>query len=471
MTTSTQILKTKATLNPVLKDFWTAKGMRNRVLYGGRSSSKSWDAAGFAIFLASNYKIRFLCTRQFQNKISESVYTLLKIQIERFGLSDQFEILSTSIRHKKTGSEFLFYGLWRHIDEIKSLESIDICWIEEAHNLTQDQWDTLEPTLRKEGSQFWVIFNPKLVTDFVYRRFVTNTPPKTIKRKINYTENPFLSKTILDVIDAKRKEDEDEYQHIYGGEPRQDDDEAIIKRTWVNASIDAHKKLGIEPTGRKRIGFDVADSGNDKNAMVATHGILAFYLEEWKGKEDELLKSAGKVHAKAIELEAEIDYDSIGVGAFAGAHFLSLNEDSEYKVDYNKFNAGGAVVNPEYKVDPKDPKSRSNKDYYCNVKAQAWNEVGVRFRNTFNAVTKGIEYNDDELISISSDIEGLDLLIDELSTPKRDYDNAGRLKVESKKDLAKRDIPSPNKADGFIMAYAPRQNAPSAGILLKRKRR
>lgn len=170
------MVRTRATLNPALKDFW-AQPARNRVLYGGRSSSKSWDAAGFAVFLAANYCVRFLCARQFQNRIAESVHTLLKLQIARFGLSDEFHVTQTAIRHRHTGSEFLFYGLWRHIDEIKSLEAIDICWIEEAHNLTAEQWEVLEPTLRGEGSQFWIIFNPRLASDFVYRRFVTQTPP------------------------------------------------------------------------------------------------------------------------------------------------------------------------------------------------------------------------------------------------------------------------------------------------------
>ncbi len=59
---------------------------RNRVLYGGRASSKSWDAAGVAIAIANNCGAKFLCTRQFQNRIEDSVYTLLIAQIERFGL-------------------------------------------------------------------------------------------------------------------------------------------------------------------------------------------------------------------------------------------------------------------------------------------------------------------------------------------------------------------------------------------------
>ena len=126
------------TLNNALRPFWL-KPARNRVLYGGRSSSKSWDAAGFAIFLAQRYKIRVVCTRQFQNRIADSVYALLKIQAERFGIADQFEFLESSIKHRTTGSEFMFYGIARNIGEIKSLESIDIAWHEECQLLTEEQ--------------------------------------------------------------------------------------------------------------------------------------------------------------------------------------------------------------------------------------------------------------------------------------------------------------------------------------------
>lgn len=445
------------TLNPALQDFWLAPA-RNRVLFGGRSSSKSWDAAGFAVYLAGKCKIRVLCTRQFQNKIEESVYTLLKIQIWRFGLQAEFDIQKAKIIHKRTGSEFLFYGLWRHIDEIKSLEDIDICWVEEAHNLSKEQWDILEPTVRKEGSQFWIIFNPRLVTDFVYRNFVTKTPPDTVKRKINYTENPFLSKTILKVIAAKKAEDEDEYRHIYLGEPLQDDEGAIIKRSWLMAIIDAHKKLNIKPSGLKRIGFDVADEGKDLNASAETHGIVCTQIAEWKGREDELLKSASRVYSRAAEIGAEIIYDSIGLGAFAGSHFKALNEarmrEGLPPVPYHKFNAAGAVLRPDQRIDLKDPKSPKNIDFYANAKAQTWWEVARRCRNTYNAINGSgdEEFNEDDLISIDSGCDHLDTLIDELATPRKDYDNRGKSKVESKKDLADRDIPSPNKADAFIAA-------------------
>jgi len=437
-----------ASLNPALRDFWKTKA-RNKILYGGRASSKSHDAAGMAVFLAQYTKLKFLCVRQFQNRIADSVYTLIKIKIEAFGLQDEFKILDNSITHKRTGSEFLFYGLARNITEIKSIEGVDILWSEESHLLNQVQWEVLEPTIRKEGSECWIIFNPCLVTDFIWKRFIINTPQNTIVRKINYQENPFISNTILAIIEAVKLEDEEAYNHTYLGEPLSNDGDAIIKRSHIVAAIDGHIKLGVEPSGSNRIGFDVADSGDDECATVSAYGSLITKITKWRAKEDELLQSCSKVWNLAKESESIIFYDAIGVGASCGAKFNELNELRKAGINHKKFFAGGSVDMPEAFSDDTTVK---NKDYFANIKAQKWWLVSKRLQNTYNAVTKGQAFKDDEMIFIDGNCDFLEQLIDELSTPRKSFDNAGRLMVESKKDLKKRGIESPNIADAFIMA-------------------
>lgn len=442
----------KATLNPVLKPFWQTQS-RNKILYGGRASSKSWDAAGFAIYLANRYNLRFLCVRQIQNKIEQSVYALLKIQIERFGLKDNFKITDNKIINKRTGAEFMFYGLWRHIDEIKSIESVDVLWSEESHALTEGQWEILEPTIRKEGSECWLIFNPALVSDFVWQNFVINPPKNTLVRKINYTENGFLSRTALEVIESKKERDPDTFPHVYLGEPRQDNDDSVIKASWVNACIDAHLKIpNFDDSGTEFLGFDIADSGSDKCATISRKGGIAYHCDEWKGLEDELLKSCTRAYNTARKSDAKIIYDAIGVGATAGSKFKELG----YK-KYEKFVAGGAVLFPEKLYAPKI----TNKDMFCNLKSQAWWGVADRMRTTYQVVmaianNKPIPaHNKDDLISISSDIDNLEKLKMELSSPLRVFDNHGKVMVEKKEDMLKRGLPSPNIADAFIMAYAP----------------
>lgn len=442
-----------ASLNPKLKEFWFDGDpipenyikVRNRVLFGGRSSSKSWEFAGMAANIGAQCTTRFLCVRRFQNKIKDSVYTLIKNQIQSFGLTNKYNVLASSIEGVN-GTDFSFYGIERNTDEIKSFEGADILWIEEAHNLTKEQWEILEPTIRKEGSEIWISFNPKLITDFIYQKFIVNTPPNTIIRLINYTENEFLSQTIIDVIKAKKDEDEEEYNHIYMGVPLQDDENAVIKRSWIEAAIDYHINFDIDLAGGKSVGFDVADSGSDKNATASFNGAICESMDEWKGLEDELNNSTRR--AWSVTSGGRLIYDSIGVGANVGSTLKDMGVNSS---KYDKFNAGGEVINKKHSY----AEGIKNGEKFENLKAQAWQDVADRFRNTYNAATKGAKFNPDELISISGSVTQLERLKTELSTPRRSYSKRGLDMVETKDQLAKRGIKSPNLADAFIMGACP----------------
>ena len=221
----------------------------------------------------------------------------------------------------------------------------------------------------------------------------------------------------------------------------------------MQSAVNAHVKLGITPSGRKRIGFDVADDGGDMNAMCLTHGQLLYHVEEWKGLEDDLPTSVKRVWSKAREEGATVDYDSIGVGAFAGGEFKNLNTLNKARVEYRKFNAGGAVLFPDREW-IKGTKIL-NKDQFHNLKAQSWWTVAQRLMKTHLWVTQGKECDPSEIISIDPGVSRLEKLITELSTPHKHFSATGKSKVESKEDLAKRDVASPNIADAFVMAYAP----------------
>ena len=439
-------------LNPNLKDFWgwriksdklTYIYKRLRMLYGGRASSKTHEFAAAAVKISSEHKTRFLCVRRFQNKIKESVYTVIKNKVDDLALGG-FDVQASNI-YNTNGSEFAFYGIERNVDEIKSFEGADILWIEEAHNLTKLQWQILEPTIRKEGSEIWISFNPRLITDFIWQNFIVNPPKSSTIRKINYPENPYLSETMIDTINELKEKDFDEYEHVYLGKPLSDDDAVIIKRSWVEAAIDFHTKYDGNMLGQTTIGYDVADSGNDKNAVAICNGAIVTECYEWQGGENELKKSADRVRIEALKHNAKIIYDSIGVGAHTGSTLQASGFN-----DFSGFNAGAKIIKPTQKYN-----GVKQREYFSNLKAQAWWLVADRLRNTYDYLHNGNKnYQSDDLISISSDISNIESLITELTTPRRDFDKAGRVKVESKDDLKKRDIASPNKADAFIMALS-----------------
>ncbi|NCH76691.1 PBSX family phage terminase large subunit [Cronobacter sakazakii] len=398
---------------------------------------------------------RFLCARELQNSISDSVIRLLDDTITREGYAAEFEVQRASIRHLITGSEFMFYGIKNNPTKIKSLEGIDICWVEEAEAVSKESWDILIPTIRKPGSEIWVSYNPKNILDDTHQRFVINPPDDICLLTVNYTDNPWFPDVLrLEMEECKRK-DYDLYLHIWEGEPVADSDMAIIKPSWIAAAVDAHLKIGFEASGRKRIGFDVADEGEDSNATTLAHGSVVTDCQQWN--KGDVITSADRVKNYAEEVRAsEIVYDSIGVGAGVKAHLKRV-----CRIPATGFNAGESVFKP----DAKYADGKTNKDMFSNIKAQAWWGVRDRFYNTWRVV-KHLEANpndtefvkqfsDDQLISLSSGIKQLEYLKAELSRPWVDYDNNGRVKVESKKDMKKRGIPSPNMADSLIMAFAP----------------
>lgn len=451
-------------LNPALRDFW-ATPSRIKALYGGRASSKSHDAAGHSVFLAANYSLRFLCARQFQNRIEESVYVLIKQKIMNSEYASEFKVGNSYIEHKKTNSEFIFYGIARNLKEIKSTEDIDVLWLEEGQYLTQEQWEVLEPTIRKEGSEIWLIWNPEDIMDFVYQNFVINPPEDCLKRQINWDENPFLSNTMLKVILAHYKRDPKGAEHIYGGVPNTGADKSVISLEYILSAIDAHKKVGKGiwlPEGARRVGFDIADDGDDVNALVDVHGNIIRYAEDFEGLEDQLLKSSTKVYNYALMNDAKITYDSIGVGAHAGSKFAELNEARKLTLEYDAFYAGGAVDDPDGVYMKLPHVTITNRQHFSNIKAQKWDEVATRFRKTHEMVTGQQTYDFDELVSLDSSTipaNTLDKIKFELSAPHKDVDMSGKFKVESKKDMLKRGVKSPNIADAIIMSLIkPKRN-------------
>lgn len=444
----------KQTLNPNLKDFWKARktaagdDVIGRVLHGGRMSSKSHDAAGVAIARANFRDERFLCTRLFQNRIADSVYTLLKDKIEAFGLSKNFKIYADAIEHKKNDSLFRFYGIARNIDEIKSFEGATVWWNEESHNLTKKMFQTIRPTvMRNDEAEMWFTLNPDIITDYSYQRLISKPPKGFLVRQINYPENPYLNESAILDIEKEFEEDEEEATHIYLGVPRSSDSRSYIKLAWINAAVDAHIRLGIDMSGPKNVGYDVADDGGDRCSATIFNGGIAEYLDSWKASEDELEESALRAFSHAGN--GIFSYDCIGVGASVG----STLKGKGFNSGYAKFHAGESPKFPEVEYALKI----KNKDKFENRKAQAWQSVSDRFRNTFNAVTKGITYPADQLISISSSMPELEALKTELATPYREKSARDKDMVEKKSAMKKRlkTEESPDLADSFIMGACP----------------
>jgi len=195
------------------------KPARYKVARGGRGSGKSWGFARALLLLCARQKTRVLCTREVQKSIQQSVHQLLSDQIESIGLGPFFEILATEIRGPH-GSAIYFGGLSDQTAEsLKSYEGVDIVWCEEAQAISKRSWNILIPTIRKDGSEIWITYNPELESDETHQRFVINPPPDCVSVEMNYHDNPYFPA----VLEAERAHAEstmraEDYRHTWLGQ-------------------------------------------------------------------------------------------------------------------------------------------------------------------------------------------------------------------------------------------------------------
>lgn len=219
---------------------------RYKVYWGGRGSGKSTAFADALLAMASCKPLRILATREKQNSIKESVHALLKNRIDAHGL-DGWTVTQSDIRHSN-GSRFFFMGLWNNIDSIKSVDGVDICWVEEANSVSEESWQKLIPTIRKPGSEIWASFNPELKQDAAYQRFVIHTPTDAVVKKVSWRDNPWFSDELVAEMRHDFKVDEELASHIWEGELKSYADGAIYANQLKKARAeDRITKVPYEP--------------------------------------------------------------------------------------------------------------------------------------------------------------------------------------------------------------------------------
>lgn len=189
---------------------------RYKVAKGGRGSAKSWAYASALILRALQKKTRILCAREIQHTIKDSVHKLLTEQIDRMGLRAYFKISDHSIEGQN-GSDFIFRGLFRNVDSIKSLEGVDIVWVEEAHSVSKESWDYLIPTIRNEDSEIWITFNPQFEDDETNQRFAVNPPANAVVKHVNFDDNPWFPEVLRQEMETDKARDFPSYEHVWLG--------------------------------------------------------------------------------------------------------------------------------------------------------------------------------------------------------------------------------------------------------------
>ena len=400
------LIKLPSEFKPLFDSWW-----RHAVIEGGRYSLKSHTVARFLLLTARSKRVRIACLRQFQKNIADSSYQLLIDLIQQYGFSE-FVWTNDTITNTNTGSTFIFKGLDRNVETtIKSLEGIDIAWIDEAQTITLKSIRILNPTIRKPGSKIIWTLNRLTDLDPVISYFITNPPRKDVWHlEVDYRiaqKNGWLSNEILYEIEQARINHPEDYAHDYLGKALAISDKNIIQTAQVIEAMGRE----VDDEGAIEVGVDVARLGGDRTVFVKRKG----------------LKEIGR--ASFIKKRTTEVCDLL-------VNFIGADKDVLIKIDDT--GVGGGVTDEMiargYNVIPINFGAKaSNPDKYPNLISEAWFYLQSII----------------DQISIAND---KDLLV-ELSNREWKMDSKGRRGVESKDDYKKRGFRSPDLADATILCF------------------
>jgi len=231
--------------------------------------------------------------------------------------------------------------------------------------------------------------------------------------------------------------------------------------------------LELPKEGRRIAGLDVGEK-RDPSAYVERHGVTVTRIESWSG----LNTTQSAFKAKLIGQESGIDelrYDDIGIGAgITGTLLTEIDDESQVdkeqalntlgagKIDEIAFDLIGISwgTPPDEGEYLRDNAELPARERFLNQRIVDWWNLRLRFEAAYEHKEGIREHDWEDMISIPNDHE----LIAELSMPRLLYSGSGKLKLESKQEMKRRGVRSPNKADALAYCFSNRAAACLVGI-------
>ena len=375
-------------------------------IYGGRASGKSFTTAFLLLSYGCTQRVKIFCLREFYNSIDESVHSMLSTLIERYKFP--YIVKDQYIYNPMTGSMFIFDGLHRNLEKIKSMNGINVAWIEQAEAVSKKSLEILIPTIiRNKNPKIIFTINPEEEGDPIWTDFMLQRRKDTYYLQSSYKDNPFCTPELLAEINRLKETSYADYLHIYEGEFRVQGDDILISTIKYNQAVD--RIVNID--GAFEYGVDCARYGKDSSSITKRKGFNHIFTKEFNQKSTtELARIVMRETNQDKNAVIKIDIGGLGAGTF------DTLKDHGYNV--KEVNFGGNSAMP---------------DNYANTASEMWCE--------FNKIIDQVH------------IEPTDRLKKELTTRKYKVDRKGRYLIEPKDEYKKRGYASPDHADSFLLAF------------------
>lgn len=399
-----------------------AQGQRRISVRSGHGVGKSTTVAILCIwYLLTRYPVKIVITaptsaqlfdalfaeiRRWANQLPEQLQALLTVKADRIEIAAAPETGFISARTSRAESPEALQGI--HADNVLLIA-------DEASGVPEAVFEAAAGSMSGEEACTILLGNPTRSSGFFFDTH-NRLSTQWWTRRVSCVDSPRVSASYVEEMKQGYGEDSNAYRVRVLGEFPLSDDDTVVPMHLIDSAMS--RDLVEDERAPGIWALDVARFGTDRSALAKRRGQVITEVKRWAGLD--LMQLTGAVvaefHAQPAHLRpTEILVDSIGLGSGVVDRLREL-----------RLPCRGVNVS----------ESPSMKGTYVNLRAELW------FATKAWLDQRGCKLVADE------DLKA------ELAGPRFKFSSSGKLQVESKDDMRKRGLRSPDLADAVVLTMA-----------------
>lgn len=389
----------------------------------GKTALCAWCALHYLIF---RFGVKVVITSPSGRQMSDGLKPEISLWIDRMpsgiGLKEDLEITADRITKKSDPKNSFISFRTARMETPEALAGIHadhvMVIVDEASGVPEVVYEAAAGTLSTSGSICMLIGNPTRARGLFYRTHTSLTDHWRVM-KVASNESPRVDQAFIEDIRKTYGVDSNQYRVRVLGEFPTSEEDMVIPYELVKSAFgrdvepipDAAIYWGIDP-GR----------GGDATGFCSRGANRVLELEEWHFPD--LMRTVGKVKSKwddtaPSDRPESIFVDSIGLGAGIADRLREL----------------GLPI-----IDVNVSEAPSMRERFPRLRAEIWFQSRAWFEGRHVCIPKQLRLGEQ--------------LVDELSSPEMRLLSNGKTDVETKDDMRRRGIRSPNLADALNITFS-----------------
>ena len=399
-----------------------SKGTRKMSVKSGHGTGKSTTASWAMLwFLLLRFPNKVVVTAPTSSQLFDAMFAELKRWINELPpeLQQLLNVKSDRVELVSAPSEAFISCRTARAETPEALAGVHsdhvLLIVDEASGVPEQVFEAAAGSMSGHSATTLMLSNPTRSSGTFFESH-NRMADSWWTRTWSCIDSPLVSDEFVDEMRMRYGEDSNAFRVRVLGQWPLADDNTIIPFHLVETA--QHRDVEVFEDSKIVWGLDVARFGNDATALCKRQGSVITEVRSWRGLD--LMQTCGRVVAEYNALPpskrcSELLVDSIGLGSGV------VDRLRELDLPVRGINVA---------------ESPSMGDTYMNLRSELWFKAKAFLEERSCKIPK-----DDQLLS-------------ELTSIRYSFTSSGKMKAESKDEMRRRGLGSPDLADAFCLTMA-----------------